>query len=311
MALVGVFAHVREPREWRHPATLSTIGTLFSRISHGTPIVCLWLPSASRFYTVCDQAPGSTSHLSFISDAAVFPDLLLLRDRGSDLLRLLREGLSEQWPGAGRVQERSQTCCCRCGDCGPGASASQRKFAPSCGRSVSGTMANHNTHVAPGFTPNDPVLAPVNVVVLPGPPGSCLWGTPQPLPDVLPAGEPTLPCGPKNPGLRSAPGDSSFSPEHLQVSSCGVSDSAFPLFIVLMEFKPSAFSLVSLVPAAVSTFPLSLQLLWGGVLFPYSPPSPSSLHKKQHSALCVFSLPQFTSLYHIPAEFCGSGCADC
>ncbi|XP_044892578.1 uncharacterized protein LOC109491637 isoform X2 [Felis catus] len=216
VALVGVFAHVREPREWRHPATLSTIGTLFSRISHGTPIVCLWLPSASRFYTVCDQAPGSTSHLSFISDAAVFPDLLLLRDRGSDLLRLLREGLSEQWPGAGRVQERSQTCCCRCGDCGPGASASQRKFAPSCGRSVSGTMANHNTHVAPGFTPNDPVLAPVNVVVLPGPPGSCLWGTPQPLPDVLPAGEPTLPCGPKNPGLRSAPGDSSFSPEHLQ-----------------------------------------------------------------------------------------------
>ncbi|XP_053076562.1 uncharacterized protein LOC128315116 [Acinonyx jubatus] len=219
VALVVVFAHVREPREWRHPATLSTIGTLFSRISHGKPVVCLWLPSASRFYTVCDQAPGSTSHLSFISDAAVFPDLLLLRDRGSDLLRPSAGGSHRAVAGCGPRSGTFTDVLLPMPRLWPGASASQRKFAPSCGRSVSGTMANHNTHLAPGFTPDDPVLAPVNVVVLPGLPGSCLWGTPQPLPDVLPAGEPTLPCGPKNPGLRSAPGDSSFSPEHLQEPS--------------------------------------------------------------------------------------------
>ena len=38
------------------------------------PVLCLQLPSTPRFYTVRDQAvklPGSTSCLSFISDAAV------------------------------------------------------------------------------------------------------------------------------------------------------------------------------------------------------------------------------------------------
>ena len=79
-----------------------------------------------------------------------------------------------------------------------------------------------------------------------------------------------------------------------------------------MEFKPSPFSLFSSIPAAVSTFPLSLQLLLGGECFYHTlSPSPSSpCMQNQLPALHSFSLPQFTSLCCVLAEFCGSGCAD-
>ena len=43
------------------------------------------------------------------------------------------------------------------------------------------------------------------------------------------------------PRPHSAPGDSTFLPEHCQVSSCRVSDSTLHLFTVLLEFKPSSF----------------------------------------------------------------------
>ena len=110
------------------------------------------------------------------------------------------------------------------------ASPPQKKFTRSCSSSISGIKANHNTHLAPGFTPNHLVLAPVNVVVLPD--GDFAFGgATQPLSDVLPAGNRLSPCGPKNPGLHCAPGDSSFPPEHFQVSSCRISDSVLPLFI--------------------------------------------------------------------------------
>ena len=49
------------------------------------------------------------------------------------------------------------------------------------------------TPVAPGFTLNDLVPAPANVVVLLGPLGLAFVGPTQPLPGVLPAGEPALP----------------------------------------------------------------------------------------------------------------------
>ena len=53
----------------------------------------------------------------------------------------------------------------------------------------------------------------------------------------------TFPCvAEEPPGPQSAPGDSPFPPEHHQVLSCGVADSALPLFTVLMEFKPFPFS---------------------------------------------------------------------
>ena len=67
---------------------VSSIATLFSPVCNRTPVLCLRLPSTPCFYTVCDQAvklPGSTSLLSFIPDAAVFPDPLCLRDCYFDL----------------------------------------------------------------------------------------------------------------------------------------------------------------------------------------------------------------------------------
>ena len=119
------------------------------------------------------------------------------------------------------------------------------------------------------------------------------------------------------PGPHSVPGDSPFPPEHRQVSSCRVADSVLHLFTVFMEFKPCPFSFLlypfSLVPVVVSNFPLSLQLLLGRGAFPvFSPLSPSSLRtQKPLRALHSFSLPKFTSLCHIPAEFFCLGCADC
>ena len=47
------------------------------------------LLSTPHFYKVRDRDPSSTSLLSFISDAAVFPNLSLLRDCGFDLLQIL------------------------------------------------------------------------------------------------------------------------------------------------------------------------------------------------------------------------------
>ena len=69
---------------------VSNIGTLFFAISNCAPILCLRLLSTPCFYAVRDQAirlPGSTSLLSFISDAAVFPDPSLLWDCDLDLPR--------------------------------------------------------------------------------------------------------------------------------------------------------------------------------------------------------------------------------
>ena len=121
------------------------------------------------------------------------------------------------------------------------------------------------------------------------------------------------PCGLKSPGLHSASGDSPFPPERRQVSSCGVSDSALPLFIVFTEFKP-------LLPP-----PFLVQSLW---LFHFSTFSPADFGGGRFSRLSPHRLcllfarksvpcsphlpsPRFTSLHRVPAEFCGSGCEDC
>ena len=87
---------------------VSGIGSLLSLTSKPAPVLCLRLPSTPCFYTIRDQAPGSTSLLSFISDAAVFPDPFLLRDCGFDPFCPSAEGLTEQWPGASCTQEHSR-----------------------------------------------------------------------------------------------------------------------------------------------------------------------------------------------------------
>ena len=57
-----------------------------------------------------DQAPGSTSLLSFVSDAAIFPGPLLLKDCGFDPFSPSAGGshqaMDKQWPNAGCNQER-------------------------------------------------------------------------------------------------------------------------------------------------------------------------------------------------------------
>ena len=84
----------------------------------------------------------------------------------------LQEGLTEQWlneqrPNVGCTQE------CPLGPAAagaprlrPGASPSQKMFVRQCSSNISGIMENHNTHLAPGFTLNDLVLATANVAVL-------------------------------------------------------------------------------------------------------------------------------------------------
>ena len=67
-------------------------------ISNHAPVLCLQLSSTPRLFTVRDQAPGSTSLLSFVSDAAVFPSPLLLKDYGFDPFCPSAEGLTTQRP---------------------------------------------------------------------------------------------------------------------------------------------------------------------------------------------------------------------
>ena len=85
--------------------SLCNMGTLFSPISNCTPVLCLQLLSTPCFFTVGDQAPGSTSVLSLISDAAVFPGPLLLKHCGFDPFCPSAEGLTEQWPNNSCTQE--------------------------------------------------------------------------------------------------------------------------------------------------------------------------------------------------------------
>ena len=131
-----------------------------------------------------------------------------------------------------------------------GCQPAPEKFLRQCSSSFSGMMENRNTHLAPGFTLNDLVPAPANTAAFPGLPGPthCPSGSGTASPRV--AREP--------PGPHSAPGDSPFPPEHRQVGSCGAAAFALPLFTVLMEFKPSPFSLL-LSPVLVQSlrlFPL-------------------------------------------------------
>ena len=134
-------------------------------------------------------------------------------------------------------------------------------------------MENHDTHLAPGFTFNDLVPAPANVVVLPGPLGPCLWGTHTASTRCPPSRGTASPMWPEEPRtplccwgftLLTRYGAVEFQTLH---SVCLPSEwNLNPLL--------SPFSLFSPVTVAVSNFPLSLQLLLGRGAFPiFSPPS--------------------------------------
>ena len=61
--------------------------SLFSGISNCALVLSLQLSSTPCFFTLCDQAPGSTSLPRFVSDVAVFPGPLLPKDCNFDLFR--------------------------------------------------------------------------------------------------------------------------------------------------------------------------------------------------------------------------------
>ena len=88
----------------------SSIGTLFFLISNCAPVLCPRLPFTLHFFTVRDQAPGSPSLLSFISDEAVFPTPHFSVTVALTHSAPLQEGLTEQWPSSGHTQERLPDC---------------------------------------------------------------------------------------------------------------------------------------------------------------------------------------------------------
>ena len=104
VALVGVYVNMPEGENGvTQLPSVSYQNSVLSPTCNQARLLCLWLPSTTCFYTVCDKAirlPGGTSILSFIS-VAVFPNPSLLRDCSFDSYHPLGEGLAEQWPGAG------------------------------------------------------------------------------------------------------------------------------------------------------------------------------------------------------------------
>ena len=152
----------------RYP--VSELCSLGSTSAHQSFVFGFW--SHPHFYPVRDQALGSTSLLSFISDVAVFPDPLFLRDCGFDRFCSSAGGSHRALPGADCTQERSQDrAAANAQRLLLGAIPPQKKFTQSCSSSFSAIMENHNTHLAPGFILKDLVPTPANVVVLQGPLG--------------------------------------------------------------------------------------------------------------------------------------------
>ena len=102
--LVGAYAHVQEGENGD-----TQLPSLFSQISNRVPVLCLQLSSTPLFFTLRDQAPGSTSLLSFASDAAVFPGPLLPKDCGFDLFVLPLCGRVS--PSNGRMSAAPRNAC--------------------------------------------------------------------------------------------------------------------------------------------------------------------------------------------------------
>ena len=191
---------------------VSSTRTLFSPISNCTRVFHLQLPSTPQFHTVHDRAPGSTSLPSFVSDAAAFPSPSLLRDCSLSTPPLC----GGSHPAMARCQLHPGTlvgpCCCRRQRLQPGASPPQKKFARQCSSSTSGIMENHNTHLAPGFTPNTRECSHFLGSVVPRWPHSlyqmsfqCVTTSPR--------------VAQETPRPHSALGDSPLPPEHCQVSN--------------------------------------------------------------------------------------------
>ena len=215
--------------------------SLFSRISNHAPVLCLQLSFTPHFSTLRDQAPGSTSLPSSVSDAGVFSGPLIPKDCGFDLsgpsVGGSHRALAETALAECRLQPGTPPgpCCCRCPETVARSQPAPEKVARQCSSSISGIMEKHNTHLAPGFT-----LKTLFQHQRMWPPSGVCWDRVASTVSSRGTAFPRVAREP--PGPHSVPGDSPFPPEHRQVGSCRVAAFALPLFTVLMEFKPSPFS---------------------------------------------------------------------
>ena len=140
-------------------------------------------------------------------------------------------------------------------------------------------MGNHNTHLSPGYTLNDIFPSPVNVAIFLGLVGPGAFNSLYQM--SFQQWNRFSPCGPRTswtPLCSCGLALPTRAPPGIELWSCKLCS---PLvYIILTEFKPFPFSFFSSVPAAVSNFPLSLQLLLGRGAFPIFSPA---------SHLCPFS----------------------
>ena len=178
----------------RYP--VCSIGTLFSLISNHTPVLPLWLLSTPCFHTVRDQAPGSTSLPSFVSDAAAFHGLPLLRDCSFDPLH--------PSPSNGRVLATSRNTCGTMlllmpRDCSQ-VPARPRKSSRDIVAAAFQGLWKITTHICHQASPLMTLFQHQQMWLFSWVHWGLAFGGPtQPLPGVIPAGELPLPCGLKNP----------------------------------------------------------------------------------------------------------------
>ena len=148
--------------------------SLFSQISNGALVLLLQLSSTPRFSTLHDQAPGVPlprvlTQMRLLSAAPYFRRTASLTCSAPPREGLTEQWLNEQWPNVSCTQERlldpSVAGALRLR---PGASPPPQKIVRQCSLSVSETMENRNTHLAPGFTLNNLAPAPANVAAFQG-----------------------------------------------------------------------------------------------------------------------------------------------
>ena len=148
--------------------------SLFSQISNRPPVLCFQLSSTPAF-SLSVTRPQAVPLSQVLSQMWLFsPAPYFRRTAALTHSAPLWEGLTEQWPNeqgpnVGCTQECPlDPAVAHAQRLWPGASPPPKKIARQCSLSISGTMENCNTHLAPGFTFNNLAPAPANVAAFRG-----------------------------------------------------------------------------------------------------------------------------------------------
>ncbi|XP_044900560.1 uncharacterized protein LOC123381926 [Felis catus] len=192
----------------RHPATQSVLP---AAVAHRSSVFSS--PPLPAFPLSVTRPPAVPLSLVLSQTWLFSPAPCFRRTAAFTRSAPLPEGLTdlwpnEQWSSVGCTQERPlDSVVTSAPRLQPGASPPPKKIARRCGLSVSGTVENRNTHLAPGFAPQPPCPSTRECSRLPGSAGT-RW-LQQSLPNVLPAVEPLFPVWPENlpvptlfPGIR-------------------------------------------------------------------------------------------------------------